>query len=367
MNKSEIIKLSTFILIIFMILSYIPVFSEGFAGFNLIIDDTPLNKEISAFTLEGITYIPLSKVVEKLGVTIRQEGDTLTIYRQDITISLKIMQEKAFLEVKGRLSDNYAYIRDKTVYVPVLYLVDYLGFDVEVLYDIRCIRIITKKDILLAGQVAEDILNPKPVAKQSPEADRTDDKGYKTAYLTFDDGLDSKVTPQVLDILKQYDIKATFFILGNSVSKHKDILNRIIEEGHNIGNHTYTHKKEIIYTDVIKFSEELDRTTKAIYDAVGIKTKLFRPPYGAPYIRSKEYKDALSDYKVVLWNVDSMDSRIKGIKSSEIVAAVKSQLKNKNNAIILFHSTSAREETAKALPEVIQYLIDNGFIIERME
>ncbi len=195
----------------------------------------------------------------------------------------------------------------------------------------------------------------------------TGSKASKTAYLTFDDGLDKKVTPQILDILKQYEVKATFFILGNSVSKNKDVLKRLIDEGHNVGNHTYTHKKEIIYSDVKNFSDELARTSKAIYDAVGIMPKLFRPPYGAPYIRSQEYKAALAEYEIVLWNVDSMDSRIKGITSSEIAAAVKSQLKNKSKAIILFHSTSAKEETAKALPEIIEYLIDNGYSILRLE
>ena len=205
--------------------------------------------------------------------------------------------------------------------------------------------------------------------KEAPKqiAASTDSKPSKVAYLTFDDGLDKKVTPKILDTLKQYEVKATFFILGNSVSKNKDVLKRMIDEGHNVGNHTYTHKKEIIYTDVKKFSDELARTSKAIYDAVGITPELFRPPYGAPYIRGKEYKDALSEYKIVLWNVDSMDSRIKGITGSEIVAAVKNQLKNKNKAIILFHSTSAREETAKALPEIIEYLIDNGYSILRLE
>ncbi|HYE83147.1 MAG TPA: polysaccharide deacetylase family protein [Clostridia bacterium] len=194
-----------------------------------------------------------------------------------------------------------------------------------------------------------------------------EDKASRIAYLTFDDGLDSKVTPQILDILKEYDVKATFFILGNSVSKNKDVLKRIIDEGHSVGNHTYTHKKSIIYTSVKSFSEELAKTAKAIYDAVGITPKLFRPPYGARYIKNQEYKDALSEYKTILWNVDSMDSRVKGITSTEIVDTVKEQLKSKRNATILFHSTSAREETAKALPEIIQYLIENEYSISKLE
>ncbi len=115
------------------------------------------------------------------------------------------------------------------------------------------------------------------------------------------------------------------------------------------------------------FSEELAKTSKAIYDVAGITPELFRPPYGLPYIRSEEYKNALSQYKTVLWNVDSMDSRVSGISSSEIATAVINKVKSKRNAIILFHNTSAREETARALPEIIEYLIDSGYTILSME
>jgi len=249
------------------------------------------------------------------------------------------------------------------IYIPALFLSDYLEENAERLNDIRN-KAVGRKDAGVPEGQAQ-----KAGADAAAETEKSKDGGNtgKIAYLTFDDGLDSKVTPQILDILKKYDIKATFFILGNSVEKNKAVLKRMVDEGHNVGNHTYTHKKEIIYKDVKKFSDELARTSKVIYDAVGIKTKLFRPPYGAPYIKSPEYKAALSDYKIVLWNVDSMDSRVKGITGSEIIEAVKKQVKNKRNAIILFHSTSAKGETVKALPEIIEYLIDNGYSILRLE
>lgn len=367
MKKNEIIRLTAFVLVFALLISSMPVFSEGFEKYNLIIDNTSLDKEITASTLEGITYVPLSKISEPLGIKIAQEAESITISRQKLTLTLKMQQGKAFPEKNGLLTDSYAYIKDGIIYVPVLFLVDYLDLKAEVLYDIKCIRIITKTDVLLSGQVTENRLNPQTAAKQPAAVAESNDKGPKIAYLTFDDGLDSKVTPQILDILKRYNVKATFFIVGNTISRNKDVLKRIVDEGHNIGNHTYTHNKSIIYTNVKSFSEELEKTSKAIYDAVGITPKLFRPPYGAPYIRSQEYKDALSQYKTVLWNVDCMDSRVKGITSSRIAAEVKNQVKNKRNAIILFHSTSARGETAKALPEVIEYLLDNGYSISRFE
>ncbi|MHB1394770.1 MAG: polysaccharide deacetylase [Clostridia bacterium] len=366
MKKSEIIKLTAFVLIFVLLSGISPVFSEGFEKYGLIINDSSIDKEITASTLEGITYVPLSKISDSLGITIAQEPETMTISRQNLKLVLKMQQEKAFPERNGILENGYAYIKDKSVYIPLIFLVDYLNFDVEVLYDIKCIRIKTKPNVLLAGQIYDRNLNPEGTVKQ-PEAAVNKEKNRKVAYLTFDDGLDGKVTPQILDILKQYDVKAAFFIIGNTVNKNKDILKRVVDEGHKVGNHTYTHNRDIIYTDVISFSEELAKTSKAIYDVAGITPELFRPPYGAPYIRSEEYKNALSQYKTVLWNVDSMDSRVSGINSSEIAAAVKSQVKSKRNAIILFHSTGAREETAKALPEIIQHLMDSGYTILSME
>lgn len=315
LKKSEIIRLIVFVLIFVLLGGNNPVLSAGFEKNDPIFDNVSFNKEVSGTTMEDVAYFPIAGI---------------------------------------------------NIYASVPILAGYLDMNVGELYNIKYARINMKNNALQAVQVSEDQIVSGVVIKKAIAAN-SDKKASRIAYLTFDDGLDRKVTPQILDILKKYEIKATFFILGNSVGKNKDILKRIVDEGHNVGNHTYTHKKEIIYTDVKSFSDELSKTSNAIYDAVGIKPKLFRPPYGAPYIRSLEYKAALVQYKTVLWNVDSTDSRVKGITSDEIAAAVISQLKKKDNATILFHSTSAREETVKALPEIIEYLISNGYSISRLE
>ena len=192
-------------------------------------------------------------------------------------------------------------------------------------------------------------------------------KTEKYAYITFDDGLDNKITPKVLDVLKENDIKATFFIIGNTIKKNSDLLNRIVEEGHSIGNHTYSHKKEILYTSISNFKKELEETASYIYEVTGQQVKLFRPPYGSSVIKKKEYVEALSNYKVVMWNIDSMDSRTKNITSQQIADNVISSLKNKKNAIILFHIGKSKENTLKALPDVIKYLKDNDFSIKAID
>ena len=95
-------------------------------------------------------------------------------------------------------------------------------------------------------------------------AEEDSKENKKIAYLTFDDGPSRTVTPQILDILAKYDIKATFFVVGKYAEKNPDILRRIYEEGHVIGNHTYSHNYNYIYKNVSNFVRELDATQRGI-------------------------------------------------------------------------------------------------------
>ena len=83
----------------------------------------------------------------------------------------------------------------------------------------------------------------------------------------------------------------------------------MVAEGHSIGNHTYTHKKENIYNSAAGLRGEIDKTNDALFNAIGMTTRLFRPPYGGPYVRKIEFQEVLKPYKTILWNVDSKDSR----------------------------------------------------------
>ncbi len=120
MKKSEIIRLTAFVLIFVLLSGISPVFSEGFEKYGLIINDISFNKEITASTLEGITYVPLSKISDSLGITIVREAGTMTISRQNLKLVLKMQQEKAFPERNGTFENSYAYIKDKSVYIPLI-------------------------------------------------------------------------------------------------------------------------------------------------------------------------------------------------------------------------------------------------------
>lgn len=191
---------------------------------------------------------------------------------------------------------------------------------------------------------------------------RKSESTQPTVYLTFDDG-PSMHTKDVLDILNKAEVKGTFFVLGEQVVKHPEITKRIIKEGHSIGNHTYNHKYEELYGSSFgKFAEQVIETDKAIYKATGARTNLVRAPGGTYSNFDQGYFDALAaaGYKLHDWNVDSGDSKRRGVPADEIVAAViESKLMDK--AVVLLHDGEGHEESVKALPSIITYYKDKGY------
>jgi len=175
--------------------------------------------------------------------------------------------------------------------------------------------------------------------------------------LTFDDGPSSKYTPKILDILKENDVKATFFVLGKFIEKNKDILKRTSDEGHVIGNHTFTHAKGTI-TDVKKISRELAKTDDLIVKYTGKSVNYFRPPFGFENWRFLTEAELL-DYTVVLWSLDVGDWN-KTKTEKDITSKI---FKNaKNGTIILLHDGGAsREAVIGALPIVIKELKSRGY------
>jgi uncharacterized protein YbbC (DUF1343 family)/peptidoglycan/xylan/chitin deacetylase (PgdA/CDA1 family) len=200
----------------------------------------------------------------------------------------------------------------------------------------------------------------------------------KVAYLTFDDG-PSPVTRQVLDILKKYDVKATFFVVGKNIPGNEAILKRAVAEGHVIGGHTYSHDYRIIYKDIRSFFADLELGNRLIEKATGIKPEVFRFPGGSTNTISKKYQDPLiyskheplmreikaeakrRGYTFIDWNVDNGDAKSVSYTAAQAFANVKQQVKNKQELVILMHDSTPKAATAKALPAVIQYLKAEGY------
>ncbi|RJE89049.1 polysaccharide deacetylase [Paenibacillus sp. 1011MAR3C5] len=202
---------------------------------------------------------------------------------------------------------------------------------------------------------------------QQPEPLASQKKQGKVVYLTIDDG-PSKYTPEVLDILQREGVKATFFALGEQVERNPDIAKRIVEEGHAIGNHTYDHHYDKLYGSFAEFANQVMRTDDAIYAATGVRTTLLRAPGGTHTNFDQGYFDALgaAGYHVHDWNVDSGDSKRRGVPASEIIANIKkSKLADTLN--VLIHDSAGHGESVKALPAIIHYYKNLGYTFEILD
>ena len=172
--------------------------------------------------------------------------------------------------------------------------------------------------------------------------------------LTFDDGPDPLYTPQVLDVLEDYNVPATFFLLGERVDKYPNITRRIINEGHTIGNHSWSHPDLTTLNDR-ELSEEIFTTEEVIEETVNQETALLRPPYG--FVSSSLItKLKRMDYKVIHWSLDSLDWQAE--KKEDVLNQTIPYLNR--GAIILFHSAGGAGQslmpTVKALPIIIERL-----------
>lgn len=172
--------------------------------------------------------------------------------------------------------------------------------------------------------------------------------------MTFDDGPHSKNTPRLLDILRQRNIKATFYVIGKNVDMYPHLTRRIVAEGHEIGNHTYTHRNLKTLSDA-QVMTEMRKATIAIVKATGVQPRTMRPPYGALYQRQREMIMNKFGYPTIMWAVDPRDWQRPG------VSVVKSRIlaNTTNGAIVLSHDLHA--PTVDAMPSTLDGLLAKGF------
>lgn len=181
-------------------------------------------------------------------------------------------------------------------------------------------------------------------------------EGQKLVALTFDDGPTTPYTEKVLDILKAKHIKATFFVTGKNVDSNPELFRRILQEGHEIGNHTYSHPRLLLST-LKTTKREIIAAESAILKAGGTKPRWFRPPYGQKNVLILSTARKLG-YEVINWSVPSYDWRRPGV--AKIIRNVTKHLKN--GAVILLHDgRENRSQTVAALPLILNKLEQKQF------
>lgn len=188
------------------------------------------------------------------------------------------------------------------------------------------------------------------------EGESTD--GVRRIYLTFDDG-PSNVTVEVLDILKQYNVKATFFVLGRADAGSALIYKRIVEEGHTLAMHSYSHNYSQLYESLDSFQTDLHRLQNFLFDTTGVWCTYYRFPGGSSNTTSRVNMQDLADYLARQhityfdWNVYGGDD----VSADRIIQNVTANVGGYTNAIVLLHDAADKEETARALPGIIEYIL----------
>lgn len=176
---------------------------------------------------------------------------------------------------------------------------------------------------------------------------------HKLLALTFDDGPDERITSQILDALAEHGARATFFVLGRQAKTHPELLQRIVAEGHALGNHSYSHPQR---TTASEAQSELDRTDALIADVAGQKPTVYRPPYGI--VDGNLTRAALAlGYAAVLWTISSADTRP---IDADTIARNVIYTPNPGD-IVLMHDGAGHQATADAVPRILRELGEAGF------
>ena len=191
-------------------------------------------------------------------------------------------------------------------------------------------------------------LFPKALWRMNPDE--------KAVYLTFDDGPIPVVTPWVVDLLGQYGIKATFFMVGDNVRKHPQEYRLVIENGHRVGNHTFNHLRGLS-TDTREYIDNVDKADALIH------SNLMRPPHGL--MRRSQYNELSKRYQFVMWDLVTRDYSTR-LNGEDVLANVKRYVRN--GSIITFHdSLRSESKLYYALPRAIDWLLEQGYEFKLFE
>lgn len=192
-------------------------------------------------------------------------------------------------------------------------------------------------------------------------------KGLKVVYLTFDDG-PSKNTLKILKILKKYDAKATFFVTGLGESEY---MRKIVEKGHTIALHTYSHDYKKIYSSSSNYYDDLFKISNLVYTKTGVDSKIIRFPGGSSNTVSRSYSRGImsrltksvenNGYRYFDWNVNSGDADGVNVSARRILQNVKAESKGKDKCVVLMHDTLAKNTTVKALSSICAFYKKNGY------
>lgn len=223
-------------------------------------------------------------------------------------------------------------------------------------------------DSLKETKVSDDYIEKIEIPEAYVENNNRDLSEAMKVYLSFDDG-PSTNTAEILDILDDYGVKATFFVQGKEDDSSKNLLKRIADEGHTIGMHSYSHSYGKIYSSLDSFAEDIQLIKDYIFTNTGIDTYYYRFPGGSSNGVSKAKLKELINYlndndiKYFDWNVSSQDAASPPLSPDTIVENVMKDVVRYKTSIVLLHDADEKDTTVKALPLLIEKLRDEGVLL----
>ncbi|MBR4874375.1 MAG: polysaccharide deacetylase [Clostridia bacterium] len=189
----------------------------------------------------------------------------------------------------------------------------------------------------------------------------------KVVYLTFDDGPSPNITPQILDVLKKYNVKATFFVVTQNAEKYPDVVRRAAQEGHSIAYHSYSHNYNYIFESLDTFRDEINKSRTVLTSILGENgfVDIFRFPGGAFKNQKNEFKEVLIEENIsyVNWNCLTGDTESKNPVSADLITRAKNSVAKagSDSLVMLMHDAGAKQASADALPAIIEHLQNEGF------
>lgn len=221
------------------------------------------------------------------------------------------------------------------------------------------------EESLTSTQETEDEIEENKTEEVSAQPEN--DENIKRAYLTFDDG-PSDNTGEILDILDANNVKATFFVVGRE-EKYYDTYRDIVNRGHTLGLHSYTHDYDKIYASLDDFAEDIEELQKLLYDVTGVSCVYYRFPGGSSNTVSKVDMDTLIDYvnnKGLVyydWNALNNDAVCGSFTPQQLVDNIMKDAVSQNDVVILMHDLTARHTTVESLQQLIDELREQGFTL----
>lgn len=335
--------------------------AAGLSTLKLGVNDTLTG--IEAVSVKDTYYVPLRDLSNQLGWSLSSLPDGISVKAGAASIKLLNDRTSAVLS-NGKKVPVETFQRGGKLMIP-LRASALLGYSISYVPQQYLLRVQNGSakltDAAFISRYKKELQPAAGTITQNPTGNGTPQTG-PTVYMTFDDG-PSATTPQLLDILAKYKVKATFFMLGPKMNTYPAQVKRIAKEGHGLGLHGMTHQKDKFYASPASALAEMDNDNAILKKITGTGTSLIRPPYGSKPYFTDPFRDKVltQGYHLWDWNVDSDDWKYKENSAkifNTVMSQVHKQKKNNSNPIILMHDQKA---TLKVLPQILEALKKEGY------